>query len=270
MQARALNRARWELLAQVHGQDATYDSAALIAGADSLHEEENAALRAAAADLAGLDVLHVQCHIGFDTISLARRGARMTGVDFSARALERAARLADQAGATVRWVEADSTTLPGSLARAFDLAYATVGVLTWIDDVGAWMRSVAGVLRPGGRLVLVDAHPLMDMIQTTDPLTFDMPYANNGGHVFTSGETYADPSLRLPETPSVNYAHSLGEIVSAAADAGLQIRRLVEHLDLSFEFRRGIVSRESDGRFRLRVGGEALPVLFTLIAALPA
>ncbi len=111
-----LNRASWDALAIAHGQDAYYDSEALVGGASSLVEEEEAALAdAGCVELAGLRVLHVQCHLGFDSITLARRGARVTGVDFSAVALTRARSLADRCGVEVDWVRADATDLPASL-----------------------------------------------------------------------------------------------------------------------------------------------------------
>jgi SAM-dependent methyltransferase len=265
-QASALNRERWDALAQVHGQDAYYDSEGLVAGADSLTPEEDAAI----GTVRGLDVLHVQCHIGFDSISLARRGARVTGLDFSAAALAKAAALAERCGVEIEWVQADSTAIGPELESRFDLAYATVGVISWIADVGAWMRSVHSTLRPGGRLVLIDTHPLQDMVDTAEPLTFDMPYANDGGHRFEETGSYADPTVRTPELSSVNYAHSLGETTTAAADAGFRVDELIEHLQCSFEHRDGIPRREADGWWRLRANGMALPLLFTLRATRPA
>src|SRR3954468_12333433 len=125
------NRRYWDALAAVHGQDAYYDGEALVAGASSLGEAEEAAVREAVGDVAGLDVLHVQCHIGHDTISLARRGARVTGVDFSPASLAKARDLARRSGADVDFVEADSTALPVELHNRFDLAYATIGVICW-------------------------------------------------------------------------------------------------------------------------------------------
>src|ERR671928_780604 len=113
--ARRLNRAHWDALAALHGQDAYYDEEALVAGADSLGEHEAAGIREAVGAVAGLDVVHLQCHIGFDTISLARRGARAVGVDFSPASLEKARELARRAGVAVDFVEADATALPGEL-----------------------------------------------------------------------------------------------------------------------------------------------------------
>ena len=268
--AREINRARWDELARVHGQDDYYDTAALIRGGDTLVEEEDTAVAAAVGDVSGLSVLHVQCHIGFDSISLARRGARVTGVDFSAPALARAAEIAAACGVQAQWVEADTTKLPPSLDRRFDLAYATIGVLTWIGDLRAWMRSVASTLRPGGRLVLIDGHPLHDMLESADPLTMDFPYGGGRPIPFEAAHTYADLSAQIEHREGVNYAHSLGEIVSAAAGAGLRIDELIEHLSASFEYRPGITTCEADGRWRLRIAGQPMPVLFTLRATRPA
>jgi SAM-dependent methyltransferase len=267
--ARRLNRAYWDSLAAVHGADAYYDDEALVAGADTLGEAEAAGVREAAGAVAGLDVLHIQCHIGHDTISLARRGARATGVDFSPASLERARDLARRSGVEVDFVEGDSIALPVELHNRFDLAYATTGVICWIDDMEAWMRSAAAVLRPGGRLLLVDLHPLYQMFESVDPLPVDMPYGNDGGRSFDEDGSYADPEARLASTASVQYGHSLGEVVTAAVQAGLRVERLEEHLDLGSDPRGNVLAREEDGRYRLRLDGEPVPAAFTLIARRP-
>lgn len=265
--AKDVNQAHWNDLATVHGEDRYYDAKALLRGEDSLVEEEDAAVRAAVGDVAGLDVLHIQCHIGFDSISLARRGARVTGVDFSRAALAKAASLAVRCGVQVEWVEGDATALPEQLAGRFDLAYATIGVLSWIHDMEPWMTSAYSTLRPGGRLVVVETHPLAQMIDNWDPLTVDMPYANDGGHRFDAG-SYANTEAVIENESSVVYAHSLGEVVTAAVRAGFRIDALSEHLDTSFQ-EREMGSLEGDGRWRLRLQGHPLPLLFTLLATRP-
>jgi SAM-dependent methyltransferase len=264
--ARRINRAHWDSLAAVHGQDGYYDEEALVGGADSLLDVEAAGVREAVGAVAGLDVVHLQCHIGFDTVSLARRGARVVGVDFSPASLEKARALARRCGVEVGFVEADTTALPAELHNRFDLAYATMGVTCWIDDMAAWMRSVAAVLRPGGRLLLVDLHPFVQMVDTVEPLRLDFPYAYDGGRSFDADGSYADPDAHLGAPDSVQYAHSLGEIVTAAIGAGLRMERLEEHLDAP---RGRLLAQEEDGRYRLRISGEALPVLYTLIARRP-
>jgi SAM-dependent methyltransferase len=257
-----LNRATWDELAAVHGQDAYYDSGALIAGASSLIEEEESALRMAAGDdLAGRRVLHVQCHLGFDAITFARRGARVTGVDFSAAALAKAQALAERCGVEVEWVCADATELPQSLNGRFDLAWATIGVLCWIIDLDAWMRSVARTLAPGGCLVLIDGHPLGRILKIA-PLRIARPYGS-GRYMSAEGVDYATGGRTGPQ---VQFLHTLGDIVTAAADSGLRVTRLLEHIEISHDLCDDRLTLESDGRYRTRVDGHQLPVLFTLLA----
>ena len=267
--ARRINRAHWDALAAAHGQDAYYDTEALIAGADSLQEAEAAGVREAIGAVAGLDVLHLQCHIGFDAISLARRGARVVGVDFSPASLEKARALARRCEVDVEFVEADAAALPYDLHNRFDLVYATVGVISWIDDLRAWMRSAAAALRGGGKLLLVDIHPLYVMVESTNPLRLDFPYAHDGPRTFDEPGSYAGADLPVAATESVSYGHSIAEVVNAALAAGLKIQRLDEHLDTDFDPRGGMLEKDDDGRYRLRVDGELLPVLFTLVAAKP-
>ncbi len=267
--ARRINRARWDALASAHGQDRVYDTEALVAGADTLRDAETAGVREAVGAVAGLDVLHLQCHIGFDSISLARRGARVVGADFSPASLEKARALARRCEVRAEFVEAEATRLQVELHNRFDLVYATIGVLCWIEDVRAWMRSAASALRGGGKLLLVDLHPLFQAVGSLDPLELDFPYAFDGPRSFDEPGSYAGEDLPVAATASVEYAHSLGEIVNAALAAGLKIQLLEEHLDSDHDPRGGILAKEDDGRYRLRAGGEALPVLFTLVAAKP-
>lgn len=261
-----INRDWWDGAAALHGNDLIYDTEALVAGADSLGQEEQAAVAAAVGTVDGLDVIHVQCHIGFDTISLARRGARVTGLDFSPVALAKGEELARRAGIEVTWVQADAVSIPADLHGRFDLVYATIGATCWIEDISGWMRSVAATLRPGGQLVLVEIHPLLNMVAKREPFSLDFPYAFDGPHRFNEPGTYADPDAKLPSSETVNFAHSLGETVTAAIETGLRIDSLTEHLEASKSGRGRLVPREADGRYRLRLDGQPLPILFTLLA----
>jgi SAM-dependent methyltransferase len=234
-----------------------------------LREAEAAAVAQAAPDLHGRDVIHIQCHIGFDTIAFARHGARVTGVDFSHAALAKAADLAERCGVEINWVQADAAALPDSLHGRFDLAYATIGAICWIEDIGAWMRSAAETLRPGGRLVLVEIHPVYQMVEAADePLRLDFSYAFDGPHHFDEPGSYADPDAPVQATGEVVYAHSLGEVINAAIAAGLRIDALHEHLGTDHD-PRNLLAKGKDGRYRFEVSGQGLPVLFTLIATRP-
>ena len=181
------------------------------------------------------------------------------------RSLAAAAELAERAGVSVEWVEANAMDLPPALHGRFDVVYSTAGVICWIDDIDAWMRNVHAALRPGGRLVLVEIHPLFVMVASLDPLVLDFPYAFDGGRAFDEPGSYADPDAPVASTKTVEYAHSLGEVVTAAVNAGLRVDALHEHMDAVRDWR-GMLAPEADGRCRLRVGGEILPLSYTLRA----
>src|SRR4051794_4661274 len=248
MHATDVNRAHWDALARVHGALETgyYDAAALVAGRDSLGSVESAAV----GDVTGLDVMPLQCPVGFDPISLARRGAPVTGVAFSPASRAGAEALAERCGVDLKLVQADSTALPESLHGRFDVVYATIGVLCWIEDAGAWMRNVHAVLRPGGRLVLVELHPLYLMVDSVEPLELGFPYAFDGPRAFEENGSYADRDADVGATATVEFAHSVGEVVTAALSAGLRIDALREHFEHEREHR-GLLAADADGRYRL-------------------
>jgi ubiquinone/menaquinone biosynthesis C-methylase UbiE len=270
------NRDHWEQLAAVHGTgaDRYYDLDKLIAGGTLMGAEESAALDRAThgQGVDGLDVMHLQCHIGCDAITMARQGATVTGVDFSPAALKRFHSLAEQCGVTVASVESDAQDLPHALDSSFDLVYTSIGALCWIGRLDSWMAGVARALRPEGTLVLVELHPLLTMVDSVDPPTLDFPYEFDGPYVFHGTGSYANPDADVSWT-TVQFAHSLGEIVTAAIDAGLTIAHLEEHTSSSFNPRQPGTGMEEDGRYRYRIGQGAagspaypLPVLFTLLA----
>jgi len=273
------NHDHWEKLARFHGtgDDDYYDLDLLRAGGSLMGEEELEAIAAATSGrgLAGAAVLHLQCHIGCDSISMAREGATVTAVDFSRSALDRLEVLAKECGVAIATVEADATQLPLELAGRFDYVYASIGVLCWIDDLDAWMAGVARSLREGGALILVELHPLVTMVESLDPLVVDFPYAFDGPRVYTGTGTYANRDADI-EWTTVQYAHSIGEVVTAAVRVGLRCELLVEHTSGTFNMGQ-FEEPEDDGRYRLRLGEGAareggrepacpMPVLFTLIA----
>jgi SAM-dependent methyltransferase len=266
-------------MARFHGTgaDSYYDLDRLRSGGTLMGVEELAAIERAThgEGVSGRDVLHLQCHIGCDAISMARMGASVTAVDFSRTALDRLDELAMQCGVEVTAVEADAMALPDALAASFDLVYASIGVLCWISDIDAWMRGIAGALREGGSLVLVELHPIATMVESLDPLVVDFPYRFDGPHVYSGTGSYANRDAEI-EWTTVQYAHSLGEVVTAAVSAGLTCTYLEEHTSGSFNTGQ-FLGPEDDDRYRLRLGVGAeregrrepafpMPVLFTFLA----
>jgi SAM-dependent methyltransferase len=274
------NLEHWESLAAFHGtgSDNYYDIPALIRGESSLRTVERSAVDLATAGhgVAELRVAHVQSHIGIDSVHLARLGAHVTAFDFSPMALRRLSDLAKECGVSIKTVVADSQELASpafaTWHRYFDVVYATVGVISWIADLDAWMRGAHALLKPGGRLVLLELHPLLCMPESLDPLVLDFPYVNDGVRHYEGTGSYANPDADLAWRVD-QYGWSLGETVNAAISAGLTVVRLDEHVETPFDPRGSLLTKEQDGMFRMRIGSgangrpsEPLPVLFTLVA----
>jgi 2-polyprenyl-3-methyl-5-hydroxy-6-metoxy-1,4-benzoquinol methylase len=264
-EATSMNRVRWDALAERHGQgeDAYYDVGSFLAGGSSLNERERAEVAAAVGPVAGLDLLHLQCHFGLDTLSWAREGAHVTGVDFSPAAVHRAQELAAAAGLPASFVEADVLDLPERMSGRFDVVFASYGVLCWISSAVAWMRSAAACLRPGGAVVLIDIHPLVMMVRTVNPLVLNFPYAGEQPVTFSSPASYAVGGLGPEASQTTQWPHGLGEIVTAAAAAGLRVESLTEWFD---EDKDPKLVAGPDGRARFPLGGRQLPTSYALRA----
>jgi len=257
------NRELWDELAGLHVETAWYDVPGFLTGRCTLRSIE----RQEVGDPAGRSLLHLQCHIGLDTLSLARLGARVTGVDFAPRAVEIARRLAQQADLSADFVCSPVEELPDRLTGSFDLVFSSYGVLCWLADLPRWARVIAHFLRPGGHFHLVELHPVADMLEDGDSgPRFVSPYFGDGQPIAvpTRG-SYADRSTPVSKAVSYQYAHSLGEIIGALLNAGLRLDWLREFPLCPYQRLAGMVDN-GDGYWRFPEGTPALPLLFSLRA----
>ena len=245
----ALNRANWDERVPVHLAAREYDLADLRARRRRLDVLTEAMLP----PLAGLRVLHLQCHFGRDTLVLAGRGAEVTGVDFSPPAIAAAQALAAELGLPARFVLADVYGAPAALPEpaSFDLVFTTWGTIAWLPDVAAWARVVAGFLRPGGRLLFLDAHPAALVFDDLAPGEdgrpgWFLPYFSGAPLVYDDPADYADPAARLQNARQVNWLHPLGTILAALQDAGMRLDSLQEHPRVAWQMFRCLV-RDGDG-----------------------
>lgn len=222
-------------------------------------------------DLAGLDVVHLQCHIGTDTLSLARLGARsVTGVDFSAPALEAASQLARECAATIDYVESELyDTLDALGSERYDLVYTGVGALCWLPDIRRWAQVVAGLLRVGGRLFIREGHPVLWALGDPRPdgsLALEYPYFETAGVTFFDDASYVGHSGTLDSPETRQFNHGLGEIVAALIDAGMNISALEEHRSVPWLALEGLMEPIGDGEYQLREGCDVVPLSYTLQA----
>jgi len=222
-------------------------------------------------DVAGLDAVHLQCHIGTDTVSLARLGARMTGLDFSEPALDAARRLAADCGVGIDYVCSEVYAAAEVLGRErFDLVYTGIGALCWLPDVARWAQVVADLLRPGGRLFIREGHPMLWTLCDPRPdglVVVEFPYFEvDGGTHFSEPTTYVDHAGELESPGIVHFNHGMAEIFNALWDAGMQITGFVEHDSVPWNVAGDAMVEDEHGEFRLCEHPERLAATYTLQA----
>jgi SAM-dependent methyltransferase len=264
----AVNRANWDERAPLHAASADYALDSFRADPEFLSYVVRFD-RPRLGDVTGLRGVHLQCHIGTDTVSLARLGARMTGLDLSEASLAQARRLAEDTGADIDFHSADVYRAVEELgAGGFDLVYTGVGALCWLPNVTRWAAVVAELLRPGGRLFLREGHPMMWALdESADPATLRYPYFEHTEPlVFDEPNTYADPDAVLTNSVTNSWNHGLGEIVTALLDAGLRLTQLVEHDSVPWEALPGQMTLDDAREWRLSTKPERLAASYTLQA----
>lgn len=249
---RRLNQANWDERTAIHRGPRGYDLSSHRAGQGRL----DAIVDAEIGDVAGLSILHLQCHLGDDSVALAQRGARrVVGVDFSPPALDAARGLAAECGVTnARFVLSDVLATPAALpddAGAFDLVFTSWGTICWLPDLDAWAEAIAFALRPGGALYFADMHPVARVfddegVRAAGFPGWRFPYFERGPWHFDDPADYMDPEARLANSCTVEFQHPLSAILASLRRAGLRLDWLREHPGLVWKPFAGCV-RDAQG-----------------------
>jgi SAM-dependent methyltransferase len=256
-----VNRANWDDRAPAHAKSAMYG---LDRFADPAHLSDVVRFDLPLlGDISGLRGVHLQCHIGTDTLSLARLGARMTGLDLSPASLAEARKLA---GADIDFHEADVYDAVEVLgAERFDLVYTGIGALCWLPDVARWGRVVAGLLRPGGRLFIREAHPML--MALGDDLRPHYPYFEHADPIVQEDVgSYTGDGTRLANGLTHSWDHGLGETVTGLLAAGMRLTGLVEHDSVPWDALPGHMTADEQGEWRLTDRPRSVAASFTLQA----
>jgi SAM-dependent methyltransferase len=265
---RELNQANWDDRVLTHLASDYYSAQRFLAEPDFISNVVRFDLPRLG-DVSGLRGAHLQCHIGTDTISLARLGASMTGLDFSGKAVEAAQKLAAGARADATFVQSDVYLAAGVLgAGEFDLVYTGIGSLPWLPDIRRWGGVVADLLRPGGRLFMREDHPALLSAKVRDGLlTLERPYFEQSEpNVAKSGTTYVGTDATVAHTVTKWWNHGIGEIITSLLDAGLRIVEFTEHDSVPWSALSGAMEYIGDGEYRLVDSSQRLPHTYTIQA----
>jgi 2-polyprenyl-3-methyl-5-hydroxy-6-metoxy-1,4-benzoquinol methylase len=226
-----VNKANWDERAPAHAASPDYGVEQFVTDPTFLSKVVRFDLPRLG-DLTGLRGVHLQCHIGTDTLSLARLGARMSGLDFSGASIAEARKLAERTGTPIDYHVApvyDAVEVLGE--QAYDLVFTGIGALGWLPDIRRWANVVAGLLKPGGRLFIREGHPMLwTLDETVDPAVPRYPYFEHQEPlVVDASGTYVATDVELTATVTHSWNHGMAEIITALMDAGMRLTRFVEH-----------------------------------------
>lgn len=266
----AANLHLWESWADLHMAGSHYDVEGFIA--DPGARPFDRITRGVIGDVTGKRLLHLQCHIGIDTLRMALSGAvDVTGVDFSPRAIAAARSIAQRMDVPATFVQADVGALPETVPRdAFDVVFTSYGTIMWLSDLESWAESIASRLAPGGVFHIIDAHPFMTVFDdeaAEGPLSVRYPYFGREPLYYEEHGSYADRSADFVADSYV-WQHPIGEIVGVLAKRGLIVESLQEYPAVAwkaFEF----MVEDEDGLWRLPPEADDIPLMFALSARRP-
>jgi ubiquinone/menaquinone biosynthesis C-methylase UbiE len=264
MDERESNRAFWNELADIHEKSTFYDVDSFMRGRNTLRPIELEEL----GDVRGKSLLHLQCHFGMDTLSWSRLGANVTGVDFSDHALALARRLATELGLQARFIQSDIYELPSALDEQFDIVITSYGVLCWLRDLNAWANVINRFLKPGGTFLIVEGHPLADLLDDNCPqdnLRMTYQYFDKSMLTFHDKHSYADSTIEVQQPVHYEWMHTLQEIFGALLNAGLRIQAFHEY-PFSMYQKFPWLSKSDDGWWRPTDESISIPMLFSLKA----
>ncbi len=255
----------WNEWAVIHEKSTSYDVEGFKAGKLSLHSLELEEV----GDVADKSLLHLQCHFGKDTLSWARLGATVTGIDFSDKAIDIARRLSDELKIPATFILSDLYELPDVLNGQFDIVFTSYGVLPWLSDIRRWAQIVAHLLKPGGLFYIAEFHPfayVFDDQADIPDLKVRYPYFNQSKALeFDDSTSYADPEAPVSQRLHYEWDHRLGEVVTALIDAGLRIEFLHE-FPYSVYLQFPLMQQGEDGYYRLSKGDGMIPLMFSIRA----
>jgi SAM-dependent methyltransferase len=253
------NRRMWDERVPIHVASDFYDLAGFKAGDITLRPFEVTEV----GSVIGQDLVHLQCHFGLDTLSWARLGARVTGLDFSPTAIAAARQVAAETGLAATFVEGNVYDAPALLGRQYDVVYTGLGALCWLPDLERWADVVVALTRPGGSAYVAEFHPFTDVFGDDD-LSVVRPYFQGPEPtVWDQPGTYADLDAHTRHNVSYDWTHPVSDVLDVLARRGLVLERFREH-DYTLFPRWRFLERAGRDTYRLPAGMPSLPLMYSV------
>jgi len=257
-----INRESWNRRTAAHLGSDFYDVPGFVKGRSSLKPIEHGLL----GDFKGKSVLHLQCHFGQDSISMARLGAKVTGVDLSDNAIENAERLAKETNThnDTQFICCDIYDLPNHLDAKFDIVFSSYGTIGWLPDLDEWAKVISKYLKPGGEFIFVEFHPVVWMFNNSFS-KIEYSYFKAEAIMETETSTYGDKETEMI-TENVTWNHSLGEVINSLINNNLLINSFAEY-DYSPYDCFNETEEFEPGKFRIKHLKNMIPIVFSLKAS---
>ena len=218
-----INKTLWNQRAEIHIDTKFYDMKGFREGKTSLKKIELDLI----GDIKGKDLLHLQCHFGQDTLSLARMGANVTGLDLSDKAINIGKSISQELNIPADFICSNTYDAEKNIDKKFDVIFVSYGAICWLADLKKWGEIIFNLLKPGGRVLVVEFHPAL-MMYSEDFKTIEFGYFNTQPFVEEFKGTYADKNSKIPQK-SVTWNHSIAEVLSALLNSGLIISHISEY-----------------------------------------
>lgn len=254
-----INKESWNKRVDSHLSSDFYDQQGFLDGKTSLKEIELKLL----GNVEGKSILHLQCHFGQDTISLSRLGANATGVDLSDKAIKYAREIAGETNSNANFICCDIYNLPNHLNEKFDIVFTSYGTIGWLPDLDKWANIVSSFLKPNGKFVFVEFHPVVWMFDDNfEKVGYN--YFNAGPIIETKNGTYAEPGADLT-LETVSWNHSMSESISSLIKNGLEINTFEEFDYSPYNCFQNTIEYKP-GKFRIEHLENKIPMVFSIVA----
>jgi 2-polyprenyl-3-methyl-5-hydroxy-6-metoxy-1,4-benzoquinol methylase len=254
-----INKKSWNKKTDAHLASDFYDMKSFVQGQSSLNDIELNLL----GDVKGKSILHLQCHFGQDSISLARMGAEVTGADLSDNAINNAVKIASEMNVKIDFVCCDIYDLPKHLDKKFDIVFTSYGTIGWLPDLDKWSKVIDNFLKPGGKFIFVDFHPVIWM--------YDDNFENIAYNYFldkpiieTEHGTYADRNADIT-VETVGWNHALSEVMTSLLQNHLTLEEFKEYDYSPYNCFKGM-QKIGDKKYRLEKFGNKVPLVYSIIA----
>lgn len=255
------NKELWDAWTGIHESSDCYDVEGFKRGRCTLRKIEREEL----GDISGKSLLHLQCHFGLDTMSWARLGAKVTGVDFSQKAITLAKSLSEELSIPAEFVCCNIYDLPEHLSDRFDIVYTSIGVLCWLPDLQPWAEIIAHFLKPGGVFYMYEGHPVANIFADADTPTIHYPYFHSAEPIreeVTGSYAAAEPGVTRV---THEWTHGMGDLINSLLGAGLRIEYLHEFPYCTYPHR-SFLTQHEDGLWRYDAVPNSIPLTFSIKA----